>query len=114
MPVIVHTLFAIYLGACLIIFLRKVGVASMGAAEKKRSGNSILRVIFVGISLLLQVGWMLVTILELNRYSTPISLMSSIIASIVVLRLYSKNTNSAFRMPWSMLSRALPVMGLGL
>ena len=86
----------------------------MGAAEKKRSGNSILRVIFVGISLLLQVGWLLVTILELNRYSTPISLMSSVIASIVVLRLYSKNTNSAFKMPWIMLIMALPVMGLSL
>lgn len=86
----------------------------MGAAEKKRSGNSILRVIFVGFSLLLQVGWLLVTILELNRYSTAISLISSLIAATVVLRLYSKNTNSAFKMPWIMIIMALPVMGLSL
>ncbi len=84
----------------------------MRAGEKKQSGNSILRVLFVGVSLLLQIGWILLTILELNNYSTAISLLSSVVASMVVLRLYSKNTNSAFKMPWIMLILALPVMGL--
>ncbi len=86
----------------------------MRAGEKKQSGNSILRVMFVGVSLLLQIGWILLTILELNNYSTAISLLSSVVASMVVLRLYSKNTNSAFKLPWIMLIMALPVMGLSL
>lgn len=86
----------------------------MRLRERARSGNSIVRVLFVGVSLLLQIGWILLMILELNAYSTAISLLSSVIASVVVLRLYSKHTNSAFKMPWIMIIMALPVMGLSL
>lgn len=82
--------------------------------SRKRSGNGIFRLFFVGLSVLLQVGWIVVIFLKLNAYSTAISLLSSIIALIVVLRLYSKHTNSAFKMPWIMLIMALPVMGLSL
>lgn len=109
----IYTMFAILRAASSIIsYERKV--TQMVANGEKRSGNSIFWAVFVGISLLLQVGWLLVTILELNRYSTAISLLSSIVASMVVLRLYSKNTNNAFKMPWIMLIMALPVMGLSL
>ena len=82
--------------------------------QRKRSGNGVVRMIFVGISLLLQIGWILLIILELNAYSIAISLLSSVVASVVILRLYSKNTNSAFKLPWIMLMMALPVMGLSL
>ena len=84
------------------------------ASRKHIAKNSILRACFVGISLLLQIGWLLLVILELNHYSTYISLLSGILASVVVLRLYSKHTNSAFKLPWIMLIMALPVMGLSL
>ena len=81
---------------------------------QKRTGNSILRACLVGISLLLQIGWLLLVILELNHYSTYISLLSGILAALIVVGLYSKNTNSAFKLPWIMLIMALPVMGLSL
>ena len=64
--------------------------------------------------MLLQIGWLLLIILELNHYSTYISLATSIIASLAVLRLYSKDTNSAYKVPWIMIVMALPVMGLSL
>lgn len=86
----------------------------MRSTERKQSGNSIVRLLIVGVSMMLQIGWILVMILELNTYSTAISLLSSVIASVAVLRLYSKNTNSAFKMPWIMVIMALPVMGLSL
>ena len=86
----------------------------MSKHTQKRTGNGILRACFVGISLLLQIGWLLLVILELNHYSTYISLLSGILAALVVLGLYSKNTNSAFKLPWIMLILALPVMGLSL
>ncbi len=86
----------------------------MHSGERKSGGNGILRAVFVGISLLLQIGWLLLIILELNHYSTGISLFTSVVASVVVLRLYSRNTNSAYKMPWIMLILALPVMGLSL
>ena len=86
----------------------------MHSGEGETSGNGILREVFVGSSLLLQIGWLLLIVLELNKYSTGISLLTSVIASVAVLRLYSRNTNSAYKMPWIMLIMALPVMGLSL
>lgn len=86
----------------------------MNTKKRKGTGNSILRAVFVGISLLLQVGWLLLTILKLNRYSTYIMLCSSLLASLIVLRLYSKDTSGAFKLPWIMLIMALPVMGMSL
>ena len=82
--------------------------------EKKKSGNSILRACIVAVSVLLQLGWLLLIVFELNRYSAYISLITGIIASLAVLRLYSKDTNSAYKLPWIMLLMALPVMGLSL
>ena len=82
--------------------------------RRKKSGNSIPRACIVAVSLLLQIGWLLVIVLELNHYSTYISLASSVIASLAVLRLYSKDTNSAYKLPWIMIVMAFPVMGLSL
>ena len=80
----------------------------------KKSGNSILRAVLVGVSLLLQIGWLLLMILKLNRYSAYISLLTGVLALMVVLRLYSKDMGSAYKLPWIMLIMALPVMGLSL
>ena len=86
----------------------------MARRQNKHTGNSIFRAILVGIFLLLQIGWLLLVILELNRYSTYISLISAVLASLIVLRLYCKNTNNAFKLPWIMVIMALPVMGMSL
>lgn len=86
----------------------------MGQRENKRKKrtNSILRLILVGISLLLQVGWILLLSVKLNAYSTWISLCTNVLAAVLVLRLYSRHTNSAFKTPWIMLILTFPVMGL--
>ncbi len=84
----------------------------MQNGKRKKSGNSILRAVIVGVSFVLQIAWLLLIVLELNNYSTYISLFTSIMASLAVLRLYSKDTNSAYKMPWIMIIMALPVMGL--
>ena len=83
-------------------------------AKRKKSGNSILRAAFVGISLLFQVGWLLLLIIRLNAYFAWISLATGILALTVVLHLYSKHTTSAMKMPWIMLILVFPVMGLSL
>ncbi len=82
--------------------------------KRKHGGNSILRAVFVGGSLLIQIGWLLLLILRLNEYSAWISLLTSILSLVVVLRLYSKHTTAAMKMPWIMLILVLPVMGLSL
>lgn len=86
----------------------------MGKDRRKHSGNSILRAVFVGLSLLSQIGWMLLLILKLNEHSAWISLITGVLAVIIVLRLYSKHTTAAMKMPWIMLIMAFPVMGLSL
>ena len=48
-------------------------------AKRKHSSNSILRMVFVGLSLLFQLGWMLLLILKLNEYSLWISLVTGIL-----------------------------------
>ena len=86
----------------------------MTKPERKPSGNSIIRMIFVGISLLMQVGWILVRVQWLNDYSNVISAITGFLAITVVLYLNSKNTNSAMKMPWIMLILAFPVLGLSM
>ena len=86
----------------------------MAFQGKKKSGNSILRAAFVALSFLLQLGWILVQILELNNYSTYISGITNLLAVVAVLKLYSKRTNGAYKLPWIMLIMAAPVMGLSL
>ena len=86
----------------------------MAAARKKRTRNSIIRALFVAISLLLQVGWILLSIRKLNDYSVYISLATGILAAAAVLRLASRETTSAYKIPWIILIMALPVMGLSL
>lgn len=84
------------------------------AGRRKKSKNGIPRMVFVALSLLLQVGWILLLISRLNQYSTVISLITGVAGVVAVLRLYSRNTNNAYKMPWILLMMALPVMGLSL
>lgn len=86
----------------------------MTLRKRKKRRNSIARAVFVALSILLQISWLLLIILELNHYSTYISLLTSVIAGVAVVRLYSRQTTSAYKIPWIMLIMALPVMGLSL
>ena len=85
----------------------------MASQKRKRSGNSILRAAFVALSFLLQLGWLLVQILALNN-SPYIAAATHLIAVLAVLKLYSKPTNGAYKLPWIMLMMAMPIMGLSL
>lgn len=84
----------------------------MKKSDRKPNGNSIARLVFVGISLVLQIIWILLRVQWLNDYSEYISFFTDLMIIVVVLRLNSKNTNSAMKMPWIMLIMAFPVMGL--
>ena len=86
----------------------------MNHTGKKSSGNSILRAVVVALSFLLQIGWIFGQILLWNRYSAYVSSLTSLVAVIMVLRLYSKQGNTAYKLPWIMLIMAMPIMGLSL
>ena len=82
--------------------------------EHKTSGNSILRIVFVGISLLFQIGWILLRVKWLNEYSDVISIVTGLLSIAIVLKLNSNNTNAAMKMPWIMLILASPILGLSM
>ena len=85
----------------------------MKTQRSKKGKNSILRALFVALSFLLQLGWILVQILALN-HSPYIGAITRFIAILAVLKLYSKRTNGAYKLPWIMLIMAMPVMGLSM
>lgn len=80
--------------------------------KRKNSGNGILRMIFVAVSLVLQLVWIVLRIKLLNDYSDTIAAITTVLSVAVLLKLNSKYTNSAMKMPWIMLIMAFPVMGL--
>ena len=84
----------------------------MRTEEKTAVKNSVGRMAFVLLSLLGQVGWIVFLVVRLNQYSTEISLFTSFLALIVVLRIYGMHSNAAMKMPWMILILAFPVLGL--
>lgn len=84
----------------------------MRTEERTSVKNSIGRLVFVALSVIIQVIWICVLVIRLNRYSVGISLFSSIASLLIVLRLYGTHTNAAYKMPWIMLIMAFPIMGL--
>lgn len=84
----------------------------MRAEQKTDVKNSVGRMAFVILSVLIQAGWILLIVLRLNRYSWLIALISTIAALVVVLRIYASRENSAYKILWIMLILAAPVMGL--
>ena len=62
----------------------------MRTEQKSNVKNSIRRLAFVAISVLIQLVWILEQFIRLNRYSTAIALISSLLALLLVLRIYGK------------------------
>ena len=85
---------------------------TMRTEQKTSVKNSIGRLVFVGISVLLQVIWIINLFLWLNRYSAAISLFSTLIAVSVVFAIYGTHGNMAFKVPWMLLIAAFPIFGL--
>ncbi len=82
--------------------------------REKKTENGVLRMAFVAVSLVFQIVWILLRIKLLNDYSDTISTITAVLTIVIVLKLNSKHTNSAMKMPWIMLIMAFPVMGLSM
>ena len=86
----------------------------MQSNKKLHIGNSVLRMILVGISIVFQVGWILLTILVLNESYPWIEAITRMLSVVVILQINSKHNDAAYKMPWIMLILTAPVMGLSL
>ncbi len=84
----------------------------MTTEEKATVRNSIGRVIFVGVSVLLQLAWLVAAFLWLNQYSAILGAINRLVAVLVVLKLYGKHVNMAFKVPWMVLILVAPLLGL--
>ncbi len=84
----------------------------MHSKQEPSVKNSVGRLIFAGLSILIQIGWIIFMLLKLNNYSTVLNAAVSVLAFIVVLRIYGKTENAAFKMPWIILILLLPLFGL--
>lgn len=84
----------------------------MREEQKKSVKNGVGRLIFVVLAFVIQVLWIILLFMSLNKYSTEISLISSLVAFIVVLFIYGRNMNAAFKMPWIIVILVVPVWGV--
>ena len=84
----------------------------MRIEQKQSVKNSVGRLVLVGLSLLTQIAWFVILFMKLQEYSTWISLGSSLLALVVVLLIYGRPMNAAFKMPWIILIMGFPVLGL--
>ncbi|MEQ2443993.1 cardiolipin synthase [Pseudoflavonifractor intestinihominis] len=84
----------------------------MTAEQKTSVQNSIGRLVFVGLCILLEVLWIVLLYIRLNEYSAILSAVTRLAALVIVLKLYGKHTNAAFKMPWMLLLLAFPVLGV--
>ena len=83
--------------------------------EKKTSAkNSAGRLIMAILAFLLQIVWIEVLVLLISRYSALINLVWTVIALIIVLKMYGQTSSATIRLPWIIFMLALPVMGVPL
>ena len=84
----------------------------MREEQKDHVKNSVGRLIFAALSILLQLVWLVVLFERLNEYSSTIALISSIVAFTVPLGIYGTQLNAALKMPWLITLLLFPVLGL--
>ncbi|WP_455500354.1 cardiolipin synthase [Gemmiger sp.] len=82
--------------------------------EEKREAipNSVSRMVFAGLGVLLQVLWLCWLAFKLNNYSTIIQFCTSVLAFLITLRIYGLHINAAYKISWIILISAFPVFGL--
>ena len=85
---------------------------SMRSEQKGNVKNSIGRLALAALAIFIQIFWLAFLIVKLNKYSAAISLVTGLLALLLVLRIYSRGGNSAFKTLWIILILAFPVLGV--
>lgn len=79
---------------------------------EENTKNSVKRLVMVIFSILLQVIWIISLAVKLTNYYAAISTLSSILALILVFRVYGLQINSAYKISWIILILLFPIMGV--
>lgn len=81
---------------------------------KKISKLLFNRIFYVAFALLVQLGWILITVFRLANYSKYISVGLNILSVLVVLWIANKKINPSYKLGWTLLIMTIPVFGLTL
>ena len=80
--------------------------------KTKSIKNSVGRLVFVGLSLVLQVGWIVSLINRAGSFYPYIALITEILALLVVVNIHARYRSSASKISWIILILFYPVLGL--
>lgn len=72
------------------------------------------RIFYVAVALIVQLGWIFITIWKLVGYSQYISMVLNLFSVLVVLWIVNRNINPSYKLAWTMLILTIPVFGLAL
>lgn len=70
------------------------------------------RIFYVAAALLIQLGWIFITVLRLAGYSKYFSIGINILGTLVVLWIVNKKMNPSYKLGWTILIMAVPIFGL--
>lgn len=70
------------------------------------------RIFYVALAFLLQLSWLLLMALRIAAYSKYIATALSIAGVLIVLLIVNKKINPAYKLAWTILILALPILGL--
>ncbi|MCD8145207.1 MAG: cardiolipin synthase [Oscillospiraceae bacterium] len=76
--------------------------------------NGIARMGVELLAVLIQVVWIVLLFVRLNKYSATLSLASGLLAFLLAVRISGKRENSAFKLSWIILIMAFPILGSSL
>lgn len=74
--------------------------------------NSVRRLVMVAIAVLLQVAWIIGLAVRLTKYYAAISTLASVLALLLVFRVYGLRINSAYKISWIILIELFPILGV--
>lgn len=78
---------------------------------KKKRQNGVIRLVFSILSILLQVVFIVSIFTRLNAYAVWIDSVASILAFVLVLKIYGSDKLSTIKTPWIILILVFPIMG---
>ncbi len=87
-------------------------MSSMTFEGRKKRRNGIVRLVFSGLAILLELTFIIVLFTKLNRYAVWIEAGTRILAAMLVLGIYSRRQTSTIKTPWIILILAFPIMGV--
>ena len=79
---------------------------------KAANKNGILRALFVGLALIIQILLIISFFTRLSRYAEWVQNVTEVIALLMVLVIYGQHKTSSMKMPWIILIMAFPVFGI--